>query len=233
MTQNLSLTLPIEGMTCASCSARVERALQRVPGVQQVSVNLASESAAVELAAPVGAEALAQAVEKAGYAVPREQVELRIDGMTCATCVARVEKALRSVPGVLEAGVNLATSTAQVTRLAGATPTPALQQAVQRAGYEATASDSDTPTPPRPRHDPGWKVALAFALSAPLPRGVSCAAAECGCAMINVRRAALPASARPDVLNRMVTSSFAVPRCGATGDGRKVPLPCNGMVSSV
>ena len=168
MTQNLSLTLPIEGMTCASCSARVERALQRVPGVQQVSVNLASESAAVELAAPVGAEALAQAVEKAGYAVPREQVELRIDGMTCATCVARVEKALRSVPGVLEAGVNLATSTAQVTRLAGAAPTPALLQAVQRAGYEATASDADTPTPPRPRHDPGWKVALAFALSAPL-----------------------------------------------------------------
>ena len=64
-------------------------------------------------------------------------VELRIDGMTCATCVARVEKALRSVPGVLEAGVNLATSTAQVTRLAGAAPTPALLQAVQRAGSMA------------------------------------------------------------------------------------------------
>ena len=148
----LEVDIGVEGMTCASCSARVERALQRVPGVQQVSVNLASESAAVELAAPVGAEALAQAVEKAGYAVPREPVELRIDGMTCATCVARVEKALRSVPGVLEAGVNLATSTAQVTRLAGAAPTPALLQAVQRAGYEATASDADTPTPPRPRH---------------------------------------------------------------------------------
>ena len=119
MTQDNSLTVPIEGMTCASCSARVERALQRVPGVRQVSVNLASESAAVDLASPVAAEALSQAVEKAGYTVPREQLELRIDGMTCATCVARVEKALKSVPGVLEASVNLASSTAQVSRLAG------------------------------------------------------------------------------------------------------------------
>lgn len=168
MTQNNSLTLPIEGMTCASCSARVERALQRVPGVQQVAVNLATESATVELAAPVGAELLSQAIEKAGYAVPREQAELRIDGMTCATCVARVEKALKSVPGVIEASVNLATSGAHVTRLAGTARTPALLQAVQRAGYAAAASDGDAPASPRRRHDPGWKVALAFALSAPL-----------------------------------------------------------------
>ena len=168
--QDNTLTLPIEGMTCASCSARVERALQRVPGVQQVSVNLASESAAVELDAPVGADVLSQAVEKAGYTVPREQAELRIDGMTCATCVARVEKALKAVPGVIEASVNLATSSAQVSRLAGTARTMALLQAVQRAGYEAAAADSSgaAPAPPRRNHDPGWKVALAVALSAPL-----------------------------------------------------------------
>jgi len=168
MTQDNGLTLPIEGMTCASCSARVERALQRVPGVMQVSVNLASESAAVELASPVGAELLSQAVEKAGYAVPRDDTELRIDGMTCATCVARVEKALKSVPGVIEASVNLATSSAHVSRLAGTARTPALLQAVQRAGYEAAELDSAAPAPPRRSHDPGWKVALAFVLSAPL-----------------------------------------------------------------
>jgi Cu+-exporting ATPase len=170
MTQDNSLTLPIEGMTCASCSARVERALQRVPGVQQVSVNLASESAAVELDAPVGADVLRQAVEKAGYTVPREQTELRIDGMTCATCVARVEKALKSVPGVIDASVNLATSSAVVSRLAGTAHVSALLQAVQRAGYDATASDASAAAPAAPRrnHDPGWKVALALALSAPL-----------------------------------------------------------------
>ena len=168
MTPHNSLTLPIEGMTCASCSARVERALQRVPGVQQVSVNLASESAALELSAPVGADALSRAVEKAGYGVPREQVELHIDGMTCATCVARVEKALISVPGVIEASVNLATSSARVSRLAGTAPTPLLLQAAQRAGYEAAEAGAAAAPAPSRRHDPGWKVALAFALSAPL-----------------------------------------------------------------
>ena len=169
MTQNNSLSVPIEGMTCASCSARVERALQRVPGVRQASVNLASESAAVELSSPVAAQALAQAVEKAGYTVPRNEAELRIDGMTCASCVARVEKALKSVPGVLQASVNLATSTALVTRLGGSAPMPALLAAVQRAGYEATEVVGDAAAePPRRSHDPGWKVALAFALAAPL-----------------------------------------------------------------
>jgi len=168
MTQNNSLTLPIEGMTCASCSTRVERALQRVPGVLQASVNLATESAAVELSAPVGAATLTQAIEKAGYAVPRDEAELRIDGMTCASCVARVEKALKAVPGVLDASVNLATSTAVVTRLGGAAAVPALLQAVQRAGYDAVEVTAAAAAPPRRSHDPGWKVALAFALAAPL-----------------------------------------------------------------
>ena len=170
MTQDKSLTLPIEGMTCASCSTRLERALQRVPGVQQVSVNLASESAAVALSAAVSAATLSQAVRQAGYAVTQDEAELHIDGMTCATCVARVEKALKAVPGVLETSVNLATSMAHVSRLAGTARTPALLQAVRQAGYEAAdaAGDHTTLSRPKPSHDPGWKVALAFALSAPL-----------------------------------------------------------------
>jgi P-type Cu+ transporter len=170
MDDSLSLSLPIEGMTCASCSARVERALRKVPGVQEVSVNLATESAALQLASPVSAALLSAAVEKAGYEVPRETAELQIEGMSCATCVGRVEKALGAVPGVVEASVNLATSTAQVRRLTGSAGLPALQAAVARAGYTAfEASRADAPAaPPRPRHDPGWKVALAFALSAPL-----------------------------------------------------------------
>ncbi len=169
MTQNNSLTLPIEGMTCASCSARVERALQRVPGVRQASVNLASESAAVELSAPVDADTLTQAIEKAGYAVPRDEAELRVDGMTCATCVARIEKALKAVPGVLQASVNLAASTARVTRLTGTAPTAALLQAVQRAGYDASEVAAEaTAAAPRRSHDPTWKVVLAFALATPL-----------------------------------------------------------------
>ncbi|MGL6110380.1 MAG: heavy metal translocating P-type ATPase [Rubrivivax sp.] len=174
MTTASILTLPIEGMTCASCSARVERALERVPGVHQVSVNLASESAAVELSTPVDAATLTAAIEKAGYAVPQDTAELRIDGMTCASCVGRVEKALTAVPGVLDATVNLATSVAHVSRLSGAAPLPQLLQAVQRAGSEAAeealpdGAMGATPRPARRRTDPGWKVALAFMLSAPL-----------------------------------------------------------------
>ena len=168
MTQDNSLTLPIEGMTCASCSARVERALQRVPGVSGVGVNLASECADLALSSPVSATLPSQAVQRAGYEVPQTQADLRIDGMTCASCVGRVEKALKAVPGVLEASVNLATGNAHVSRLASAATTGALLQAVRKAGYEAADATQADAAAPRPLHDPGWKVALAVALSAPL-----------------------------------------------------------------
>ncbi|NWG73719.1 MAG: copper ion binding protein, partial [Rubrivivax sp.] len=109
--------LPVQGMTCASCVGRVEKALLAVGGVGAASVNLATETATVQ-AAGVGVQALADAVRRAGYDVPMRQIRLRIDGMTCASCVARVEKALARVPGVQSAVVNLATETAQVAALA-------------------------------------------------------------------------------------------------------------------
>ena len=82
----LDWSLPIEGMTCASCVARVERALQKLPGVTEATVNLATESASVHADASVGLSALQSAVEKAGYAVGESSVSLAIDGMTCASC---------------------------------------------------------------------------------------------------------------------------------------------------
>jgi len=171
MDDTCTLTLPVEGMTCASCVARVEKALGRVPGVREASVNLATEQARLALdakAAPATVQAVQAAVAKAGYAIPEQQRDLRIDGMTCASCVARVEKALGKVPGVLEATVNLATATARVRRLAGSADDAALLQAVQKAGYVAAVIDADQPPAPPPRGDAGWKVAAAAALSAPL-----------------------------------------------------------------
>jgi len=162
-----TLTLAIDGMTCASCAGRVERALARVPGVTSVNVNLATESAAV-VAAGVAPGALTAAVEKAGYAVPRESVDLRIAGMSCASCVGRVERALLAVPGVLEVAVNLASGQARVQRVAGAAPAAALAAAAKRAGYEADEVRDDAAPALRRRHDEGWKVALAALLSAPL-----------------------------------------------------------------
>jgi len=138
-----ALSLPIEGMTCASCAGRIERALSRLPGVAAVRVNLAAETAEVTGTAPV--PALVEAVTKAGYAVPEQRFDLAIGGMTCASCAGRVERALRRVPGVLEAGVNLATERATVRAVKGVEEA-ALAAAVTRAGYrvvEATAAGED------------------------------------------------------------------------------------------
>ena len=98
------LSLPIEGMTCAACAGRVERALRKVPGVVEVQVNPATDRA--EVLGGVGVIALKKAVEAAGYGVTEARFDLMIGGMSCATCAGRVEKALNAVPGVLEAHVN-------------------------------------------------------------------------------------------------------------------------------
>ncbi len=166
-TNTTTLSLPVEGMTCASCVGRVERALKKVPGVATAQVNLATESAALELDGRVDPATLVQAVQRAGYAVPEESVEFAIDGMTCASCVGRVERALRGVPGVLAATVNLATERASVTRARGAADSAALLAAVQRAGYTAHPLHAQAP-PAAPKHGDGWKVLLAAALSLPL-----------------------------------------------------------------
>ena len=134
---NRQLTLPVQGMTCASCVGHVERALKEVDGVAAARVNLASERATVEFA-PNGAEvvALVSAVRDAGYDVPTEKLSLPIGGMTCASCVGHVERALNKVDGVIKASVNLATEKATVTFVPGVAGLAEFQQAVADAGYE-------------------------------------------------------------------------------------------------
>ncbi len=156
----------VEGMTCASCSTRVEKSLARLPGVASASVNLATERAAVEADATVDAAALQAAVEKAGYAMKPQALRLNIEGMTCASCVARVEKALNRVPGVLSASVNLATESADI--VSAADNLVALQAAVERAGYRATLPAVTPEVAPRGALPEWWPVALAIALSLPL-----------------------------------------------------------------
>ncbi|HOY34852.1 MAG TPA: heavy metal translocating P-type ATPase [Piscinibacter sp.] len=168
MNTETTLSLPVEGMTCASCVGRVEKALAKVPGVARATVNLATEAAALSLSQRVATAALTAAVEKAGYAVPHDEAEMRIEGMTCASCVSRVERALLAVPGVLAATVNLATEQAHVSRVRGAAGAAELMAAVQKAGYTAHLLNADQPAPPPAPSRDGWKVALAAALSAPL-----------------------------------------------------------------
>ncbi|MBK3869432.1 heavy metal translocating P-type ATPase [Pseudomonas stutzeri] len=161
-------TLPVSGMTCASCAGRVERALLKVPGVAAASVNLANEQVRIE-GDDLGVATLIEAVVKAGYGVPLQSIELNIEGMTCASCVGRVERALLKVPGVRSAAVNLASERAHVEVIG--TPDPAvLIQAVEAAGYKASAGDQQRPAQDAERRlqRERWAVIAALLLAAPL-----------------------------------------------------------------
>ena len=114
-----TFSLPIEGMTCASCVGRVERVLSALPSVSAANVNLATERAEVTFRGDPDPVAIVRAIEDAGYAVAEDSVEFQVDGMTCASCVGRVERALGATPGVVSASVNLATEKASVRYLAG------------------------------------------------------------------------------------------------------------------
>lgn len=129
------LSLPVEGMTCASCVGRVEKALKAVPGISTASVNLATERADITLNDSGDALSAVRAIESAGYSIRHEITELAIEDMTCASCVGRVEKALAQTPGVIEAGVNLATERARIIHFAGVVSVADLEAAVVKAGY--------------------------------------------------------------------------------------------------
>jgi P-type Cu+ transporter len=176
------IDLPIEGMTCAACVRRVERSLGKVEGVTDASVNLATEKARVAYdPSRVRLDEIAAAIEKAGYGVGEVPVDeepsiagnghaatpgeltLPIEGMTCAACVRRVERALTRVEGVSGANVNLATERATVSFDPARVDAAALQAAVERAGYQvgevsepsiapqATTPARDEPVDPRER----------------------------------------------------------------------------------
>jgi Cu+-exporting ATPase len=133
----MQVTLPIEGMTCASCVSHVESALKKVDYVSDVNVNLATERASLTYDdSRVEVVDLVHAVGDTGYSVPVEKTILPIGGMTCASCVAHVEGALRDVPGVVDVNVNLATEKASVSFVPGVASLADFKQAVGKTGYE-------------------------------------------------------------------------------------------------
>ncbi|WP_035851532.1 heavy metal translocating P-type ATPase [Deefgea rivuli] len=179
------LKLNIEGMSCASCAAHLEQALQKTPGVSKVSVNLALENAQLTLDSDVPESRVLAAIAKAGYqATPAQTafnktnadqtdsdqtqiIQLNIEGMTCASCVRHVEKALLASDGVISASVNLATASARVILKSGA-PTQLLA-ALSQAGYSASLITPNTaPTTKRDLTSPQWPIWLGALLSAPL-----------------------------------------------------------------
>ena len=131
-----TLDLPIEGMTCSACVARLETALVRAPGVVEANVNLALERASVSFdGAATDAAALTEVVVQTGFDVRTERQTFPVEGMTCAACSARVEKVLQREPGVVDADVNLALERVTVTTASGCVTADALAARVDKAGY--------------------------------------------------------------------------------------------------
>ena len=139
MSKTLSeLSLPIAGMSCASCVSHVEGALKELPGVAKVVVNLATNKAILNYdPQSVTLEDMRRAVDNVGYSVATAEITLDVRGMTCASCVAHVEGALKELAGVQGATVNLGLGTARVMYVPGLVSTSAMKRAVQDVGYEA------------------------------------------------------------------------------------------------
>src|SRR5690606_25436909 len=131
------VSLSLRGMTCAACAARIEKGLSRLPGVQEASVNLATERASVTYdPAQVKPEDMVAKIRDLGYDVAVERVQLSIVGMTCANCAARIERGLNKLPGVT-ATVNFGAETAHVTYIPGLVTPEDLVRRVKELGYEA------------------------------------------------------------------------------------------------
>ena len=162
-------------MTCASCVSHVEKALASADGVRSAAVNLATERAEITLSPGAKADAIAAAVTDAGYEPDIETIELGVGGMTCASCVAHVERALGAVPGVLDASVNLASERASVRALSGPDLMDRLRRAVAEAGYEPrqiekgpAAADRERAAREQEMRDLSQRLKLAALLTAPV-----------------------------------------------------------------
>ena len=138
-----SSSFQLAGMSCASCTGRVEKAISAVPGVSQTSVNLASQIAIVSFAEPANENLLIEAFDKAGYPVVSRNTRLEISDMSCASCVSKIEKALLKEPGVVSASVNLATQSASIDYLDGKTTPQKLAKLVTGLGYPASTQAKD------------------------------------------------------------------------------------------
>jgi Cu+-exporting ATPase len=167
--------LKVSGMHCATCAINIEKALKGVDGVADARVNFAGDTASVEYdGAKVDLTALQQAVEDSGYGVVNEQVVIKVGGMTCATCVQTVEKALGKLDGVVVATVNLGAERAYVTYNPNVTGIPEMRSAIQGAGYQylgiegEDTGDLERAAYEKDLRDKKIRIILGFGVSLPL-----------------------------------------------------------------
>ncbi|MBZ0124510.1 MAG: heavy metal translocating P-type ATPase [Roseovarius sp.] len=167
------LRLSVQNMSCASCVGRVERTLSALSGVDDVRVNLASETVQAEVDGADRISDIMTALDEAGYPARTRSVRLNVASMSCASCVGRVDKALALIPGVLDVNVNLASETAAVTYAEGAVELGDLLKAAEDAGYPAEPADEAAPADRGARKDDearamARKTVLAAAFALPV-----------------------------------------------------------------
>ena len=165
MAQPQTIRVEIDGMTCAGCAGRVERALSALPGVADVSVNFAAGSAQMLLDGATLRQ-ITETLRDANYPAHESEVTLDIKGLNCASCVARTEAALTATPGVIEAAVNLATETAHVRFTAGTTDAGALARVLTEIGYPARPADTERDDQSRKKQLEISKARHTFVLAA-------------------------------------------------------------------
>lgn len=174
MTTLHSFNALVDGMTCASCVGRIESSLAAMPGVQDVNVNLATRKVQAKYNDEQTSQALVNNIIELGFKPILSHAELAIEGMTCASCVSRVEKSLLNFPGVVSATVNLATQKAQLEITE--TDFNSLTALLTEQGYPAKRIDE---TPVSEQQDPSAHFTetlselkkslwIAFALALPL-----------------------------------------------------------------
>ncbi|WP_127561381.1 heavy metal translocating P-type ATPase [Nioella ostreopsis] len=173
MQSSQSLRISVQNMSCASCVGRVQRALSALPGVTEVNVNLATETAQAQVDSRSRIGEVVEALSQASYPARTQSVRLNISSMSCASCVGRVQKALSSVPGVLDVNVNLASETATVDFADGSLDMADLLKAAEEAGYpaEATGDTSSEDRGTRKQDEArafARKTAFAAALALPV-----------------------------------------------------------------
>ena len=133
------VSLPVQGMTCAACVSKVEKTLKNMAGVQEVHVNLLSSKAAVSYTSDqTGVPQMVKMIQDIGYEVPEEEILLTVRGMSCAACVAKVEKAVKGLPGVTSVIVNLLAESAKVKFYPGAVDKTRIKKEIIDLGYEAS-----------------------------------------------------------------------------------------------
>jgi Cu+-exporting ATPase len=159
--RHVTVNIGVGGMSCASCLARLEATLGRVPGVAEVHVTLATERATMTYDADAtSVQTLTQAVEDAGYQVRTETVTLPIQGMTCVACVHTLDRGLRKANGVLSATVNLATARGTVTYLLAVIVPQGLRQVVEDFGYDVPEASGPGMVGSMPELVPWWPALL-------------------------------------------------------------------------